>query len=231
MRALLFISMLSFTGIVLGQGNNCNCQEIVGSCSASISVIPTKSEKGSYVVDLKIQSSAPMCSKVEYYIDSTPYFTILSQGHQGADSAWGQNPITRQSLTGIACKVCRQENPSKGNGGDKKIDERVNAEGGAKIVVSRPAGEQGSAITHQLFIDGKSFGEIRNGQSATTSATSGSHTLKTIRVYQGAWQGECSHQVSTDGQSTYKFSIENKQLTGITANSTSEAACWFNSAQ
>lgn len=104
---IVSIIVICVSGVARAQSSNCDCQELVGSCSASITVIPTKSEKGSYAVDLTIQSSAPACSKVDYYIDSTPYFTILSQGNRGTDSSWGQKPITRENINGVSCKICK----------------------------------------------------------------------------------------------------------------------------
>lgn len=108
MKKLLAILFATLSGAASAQGNNCDCQQIVGNCSASINVIPTESTKGSYGADLKITSSAPICSKVDYYVDGTPYFTILSQGNRGEDSVFGQKPITRANLSSISCHVCKR---------------------------------------------------------------------------------------------------------------------------
>ncbi|VVE69273.1 hypothetical protein PPN31119_03230 [Pandoraea pnomenusa] len=114
MRGLIGASLLAVSAIAFGQGNNCDCQQIVGTCSVSVSVIPTESTKGSYGADLKITSSAPTCSKVDYFVDGTPYFTILSRGNRGEDRVFGQKPITRANISGIACHVCKVQ-PAPGN--------------------------------------------------------------------------------------------------------------------
>lgn len=106
---LLALALLCFTsGAAIAQGNNCDCQQIVGTCQASISVAPTGSRSGSYGADLMIQSTAPICSKVDYYVDNTPYFTILSQGNKGDDRVFGQKPITRRSISEIQCRICQR---------------------------------------------------------------------------------------------------------------------------
>lgn len=119
MRFLLLLCVILPT-LVLAQPLSCDCQVIVGTCQASIRVIPTKAEKGNHAATLQIQSTAPICSKVEYYLDNTPYFTILSRGNQGEDSIFGQRPIARNTISDISCKVC------------KRVDEQAKtpAEGG-----------------------------------------------------------------------------------------------------
>lgn len=79
MRAIFLCFWLLVAGPAMAQGNNCDCQQIVGACSASIRVVPTDAKKGSHGADLQITSTAPICSKVDYFVDGTPYVTILSQ--------------------------------------------------------------------------------------------------------------------------------------------------------
>ncbi|MCY0853362.1 hypothetical protein [Cupriavidus sp. D39] len=107
MLATISVLCSAFVGTARAQGNNCDCQEIIGACSASISVIPTESTMGSYGADLNIQSTTPNCAKVDYYVDGMPYFTILSQGNRGSDRVFGPKPITRANVSDISCKVCR----------------------------------------------------------------------------------------------------------------------------
>ncbi|VVE87300.1 hypothetical protein PBR20603_01229 [Pandoraea bronchicola] len=60
MKKLLAILFAALSGAGSAQGISCDCQQIVGNCSASINVIPTDSTKGSYGADLKFTSSAPL---------------------------------------------------------------------------------------------------------------------------------------------------------------------------
>lgn len=90
-----------------GQQYNCDCTQIIGACEASIRWEPTGSA-GSYGAKLRITSTAPICSKVSYYVDSTPYFNILSRGNTDEDSVFGTKPFTAETLSDIKCQVCKQ---------------------------------------------------------------------------------------------------------------------------
>lgn len=85
---------------------NCDCAKIVGACQGSVRAMPTSSTKGSYGAELSIRASAPRCARVSYYVDSTPYFNVLSQGNSTTDSVWGQRPVTQDTITNVECHVC-----------------------------------------------------------------------------------------------------------------------------
>src|SRR6185503_16543448 len=89
------------------QQMNCDCTQIIGSCEASIRWEPTGSGV-SQGAKLRITSTAPICSKVSYYVDNTPYFNVLSRGNTDEDSVFGTKPFTAETLSGIKCQVCRQ---------------------------------------------------------------------------------------------------------------------------
>jgi len=209
--------LLSFS--VQAQGHNCDCQQLVATCEASINVIPATSTKGSYGADLQIRSTAPKCSKVDYYFDGTPYFTILSQGSQGEDRVFGQKPITRANISSISCHVCRREGEIASPANQEQ------SKGGSQVTLFRPDGDAGSAVTNQLTVDGKSVGSLRNGQSLTVELSSGSHTVKNTRMYQGAWQGECTQSVQVDGANPYRYEVSLVRLVGTTATSSGETTC------
>ncbi|WP_240475745.1 hypothetical protein [Herbaspirillum rhizosphaerae] len=88
---------------------SCDCQQPVGACSASIAVKPVEATTlGSYAAELKFTSSAPACSKINYYVDGTPYFNVLVSGNTGTDNLWGPKQISRANITEISCQVCKQ---------------------------------------------------------------------------------------------------------------------------
>lgn len=221
MRAVTALFVVLLSASAQAQGNNCDCQQYTAACEASINVVPTTSMKGSYGADLHIRSTAPRCSKVDYYVDGTPYFTILSQGSQGEDRVFGQKPVTRENINSISCHVCRQEdaNTSSNSQGEGTV------RGGSQVTLFRPDGDAGSAVTNQLTIDGKSVGSLSNGQSLSVQLATGSHTVKNIRMYQGAWQGECSQSIQVDGITTYRYEVSLVRLVGTTATSAAEGSC------
>ncbi|VVD70178.1 hypothetical protein PPN31114_00567 [Pandoraea pneumonica] len=111
MRATFVCLVLLLAGPAMAQSSNCDCQQIVGACAASVRVVPTDAKKGSYGADLLITSTAPTCSKVDYFVDGTPYFTILNQGNTGEDRVFGQKPISRENVSSISCHVCASTTP------------------------------------------------------------------------------------------------------------------------
>lgn len=98
--------LVTTPGLVFAQQMNCDCTQILGACEASIRAKP-RGEAGSYGADLTITSTAPICSKVSYYVDNTPYFTILSRGNTDQDSVFGTKPFTQETLTDIRCQICK----------------------------------------------------------------------------------------------------------------------------
>ncbi|WP_353189580.1 hypothetical protein [Pandoraea pnomenusa] len=221
MRGLVGLCLLVVSTAAFSQGSRCDCQQIVGSCAASIRVVPTESTKGSYGADLKITSSAPVCAKVDYYVDGTPYFTILQQGNGAEDRVFGQKPITRENISSISCQVCRRTDEGQTAGGQN------GAVGGARVTFFRPDGERGAAVTNQVSVDGKSVGALGNGQSVSVTLPAGQHVFRNVRMYQGAWQGECSQTYQTDGVSDYRYEVSLVRLVGTTANSSAEMSCQF----
>ncbi|WP_231502422.1 hypothetical protein [Herbaspirillum sp. RV1423] len=112
--ALLFAGVVAYVAyatpaVAQATAPSCDCQQAVGACSASIAVRPVEATTiGSYASELRFTSSAPACSKINYYVDGTPYFNVLVSGNTGADNIWGQKQITRANITDISCQVCKQ---------------------------------------------------------------------------------------------------------------------------
>jgi len=107
LAAVIAVSSLPHTARAAEPG--CDCQQSAGTCSASIAVKPVEATTlGSYASELRFTSSAPACSKVNYYVDGTPYFNVLVSGNTGADTIWGQKQISRANITEISCQVCKQ---------------------------------------------------------------------------------------------------------------------------
>lgn len=102
-----------------------------------------------------------------------------------------------------------------------------NGSGSGMVTIFRPSGFGGSSISNQLSVDGKAAGTIGNGESVTADLSEGTHTLANVRIYKGAWQGECNSQIEVREGETYKFELTMKRLAGTTASSPLETACSF----
>ncbi|MFK3779127.1 hypothetical protein [Agrobacterium sp. NPDC089420] len=76
----------------------CDFQKRAGSCTGTIRLKSTSGSKPSYAARFRVSSSAPVCSKVEYYIDNTPHQTILQMTNSADESTFGTKPISRDNF-------------------------------------------------------------------------------------------------------------------------------------
>jgi hypothetical protein len=83
----------------------CNFDKRIGSCKGTIRVDSTSGSKGNYAAEITVSSSAPSCSKVEYYLDSTPYTTVLKAGSSSGESVFGTSKITKKNFSVDKCST------------------------------------------------------------------------------------------------------------------------------
>ncbi|MBP2235250.1 hypothetical protein J2Z31_001742 [Sinorhizobium kostiense] len=81
----------------------CDFQKRTGSCKGTIRIQSTTGGKGSYSAELLVSSSAPTCSKVEFYLDNTPHQTVLKLVNSAEESVFGTKPISKKSIKIFDC--------------------------------------------------------------------------------------------------------------------------------
>lgn len=81
----------------------CDFQKEVGTCSGSIQILSSGGSKPSYSAEIRVTSSAPTCSKVEYYLDNTPNVTVLKSSNSEDESLFGTKPISKNNVTVRKC--------------------------------------------------------------------------------------------------------------------------------
>ncbi|MBY3151316.1 hypothetical protein HFO56_02805 [Rhizobium laguerreae] len=81
----------------------CNFDKRVGSCKGTVRVNSTSGSEGNYAAEITVSSSAPSCSKVEYYLDNTPYQTVLKAANSSGESVYGTSPISKKSFSVDKC--------------------------------------------------------------------------------------------------------------------------------
>ncbi len=81
----------------------CDFEQPVSGCRGTIKVESTKGSKGSYSAEIIVSSSAPACSKVEFYLDNTPHQTVLKLTSSAQESVFGTNPISRKNFEVFKC--------------------------------------------------------------------------------------------------------------------------------
>lgn len=94
------------------QSGACDCSQLVGYCSAAIelnSVDNRSSQNQANFSAIYTVKSNYNCSKVEYYIDSTPYLTTLKNTYSEQESTFGTKAITPASFEVITCRTCKRQ--------------------------------------------------------------------------------------------------------------------------
>lgn len=82
---------------------DCDFGKPVGSCVGRIDIKRTSGSSGSYSAVLEIRSSAPRCSRVEYFVDNTPHITVFNNGNSDTDNIFGTKPITLRDINVSKC--------------------------------------------------------------------------------------------------------------------------------
>jgi hypothetical protein len=80
----------------------CDCSKTLGRCKASIKIL-AKLKTG---VDYVVNSSETSCTKVSYYIDNTPYLTVLNNTNSSIEHSSGTKEITKNSFQIEKCEIC-----------------------------------------------------------------------------------------------------------------------------
>ncbi|MCS4089298.1 hypothetical protein [Rhizobium sp. BK176] len=96
--------------------SDCDFDKPIGSCTATIDLLSSGGSRPSFSAEISINSSASSCSKVEYFLDSTPQTTILRAGSSGQESLFGTTPITKDTIKVERCTA--YENQANGSSED-----------------------------------------------------------------------------------------------------------------
>ncbi|MCY1398705.1 hypothetical protein D3C76_938340 [compost metagenome] len=122
-RSLAGCALLMHAPTLLAQPPDCDCSQIIGSCAATYKLLNVYNDPQNInsKAELQITSSVAACSKVEYFINNTPYQTILANTNQAYESVFGTTAITSKTVQIQACKVCAST--------DRKADAPVNSPG------------------------------------------------------------------------------------------------------
>ncbi|CFB65365.1 hypothetical protein [Pandoraea apista] len=98
----------------ISHGQQCDCQKVIGSCQGAVEFVRSYGSKPSFGAELIIHSSERQCSKVEYYVNNTPYQTVLVNRNAEPESIFGTSRIQEKDVSYTRCSVCASsENASQ----------------------------------------------------------------------------------------------------------------------
>ena len=104
-RVLAGLFCLFFAAAAAAQ-SPCDCTQFIGNCTASAEVTGAAPSQGAFSAGLKLRSSAPICSRIEYFVNDQPHFTLLDKGSIGLEKLTSPRSITQKAVSIEACRVC-----------------------------------------------------------------------------------------------------------------------------
>ncbi|MFF7710907.1 hypothetical protein [Pseudomonas sp. NPDC007930] len=85
---------------------NCNCTRTVGQCQATISQLKKTGKTG---YQFRLASTEAQCSRVTYYLDNTPYLSVLNGKSVSIEQVSSLKPVRLEQLGVDRCEVCAQQ--------------------------------------------------------------------------------------------------------------------------
>lgn len=122
LRVVALLGFWFFGSSVSAQ--QCDCQQVVGQCVGAVEFVKGFGSTPSFGAEIIIHSSEKRCSKVEYFLDSTPHQTVLVNRQKESESLFGTSPISAANVKYSACRICtvvgeEREGKRPGNSDDK----------------------------------------------------------------------------------------------------------------
>jgi hypothetical protein len=168
----------------VGFGLDCDCQKIVGTCMASIEFVKSFGSKPSYGAEIIVHSLERTCSKVEYYVDSTPHQTVLVSQQSEPESLFGTSPIIEKNVKLSSCKICAAT-LSKNTGTSSLNSKAENLAGNWRIDVPCPW----ASVTDQIVLTPNGNGDNYSisGAVGNGKITNGEIRGQQVRIETQHW--------------------------------------------
>lgn len=101
------IYCMTFIGATVS-AQSCDCSKVERSCTAQIAVKNITGTTGgsNFSAEVHLASSEPRCSKISFFIDNTPYLSILNNSNTAIENTFGTSPIDERSVSIDYCRVC-----------------------------------------------------------------------------------------------------------------------------
>lgn len=218
-KVKLALSIISLT-LLVGNAvaNDCDCTQIVGSCTASVEVRPTGNRKNLFGADLIFRANAPQCAKVEYYVGLTPHLTVLKNGRYAEDSLMlGPNPVSSDLVTDLVCKVCktleqvRKEQAEKEQRRDAELEENEQ-ERLHRLAQEEIRGIQVEASRSQAEVDRANREQVRSAAiSAGIENRPHFNPMENLSLEKTLTQLQDQLQVQQEQAALQRFGIQKRQ--------------------
>lgn len=144
---------------------SCDCTEIIGKCAGTITNVReekvARQQTTSILFD--VRSNHQQCSKVEYYIDNTPYQSVFFGGST-SESTFGLKKKVQIEYS--ACHICKMSGDKKKKISDDDIDalmDKAQKEGDQRINQANYNARNAIKKSNQVYEDAYSnLGSLAN---------------------------------------------------------------------
>lgn len=123
---LLVAIILSLKLINQAYAIDCDCTSNIGTCSGAIEFIKGYGANKNFGAEIIVHSNELKCSKVEYFVDNTPYQNILKNTNSEQQSIFGTSPITEENIKYHRCSICKSASNNEGTNHKKNNDSNFN---------------------------------------------------------------------------------------------------------
>lgn len=177
-----FSIVLSSTLFIVTQSNqlyadsynerSCDCTEIIGKCSGAITDIREEKVARQQTTSIlfNVRSNHSQCSKVDYYIDNTPYQSVFFGGST-SESAFGLKKNSKIEYS--SCQVCKIKGDKKKKISDEDIDalmDKAQKEGDQRINQANYNARVSINQSNDTYRSAnENFGDLRRSMEQTTN--------------------------------------------------------------
>lgn len=176
----------------------CSFDQPAGTCTGTVKLLSSGGSKPSFSAEVEITSSAGACSKVEYYVQSTPNTAIIRSDGVEHESLYSTSPITRKDMKVTRCTAYVDSGSGKQNAAENA---------GAKFSVDgawhsiRDLGESGTHETTLTIKETNGKISAKEKEVAYWGPASNRRQYSEVISSGGRWTGQRNGNVitSSDG--------------------------------
>ena len=174
--SLIFSSLLY---PVIAHAQSCDFDKVAGTCTANYTLQNVRNDpnKVNSAAEVRLISSGGECSKVTFYVDSTPYLSVFDHKNTAVEQIFGTTTITNQSVSIDSCQTYATKDDSKKDSSDEKA--AADDSGG----VSRMFNDAAANPDFDPTQSDARFDQLIGGSSPSTQASDGSSGNEALGVF------------------------------------------------
>lgn len=180
---LALLTVLTFPSLARAQ--DCDCSQTAGMCSATFKVknITGGNSGPSHAADVELRSSQPRCSKISFFVDNTPYLSVLNNSNTVTENIFGTSPINDKTVSIDYCRICALKNAAAETQPDgNPLTQRFNAAGQTNFDKVAEANAASARASGQLDGPrGDGMLEVLNALGAMQGVLQQINTRNTVR--------------------------------------------------